>query len=114
MTDKTTYWMCTPADGTYALIEGAAERDRLMPLGWQVTSEPGPTDFVYMSHEGIELPGRIPMQAAANWQAMGWMFSGPPAPVDLTKDPQPSPLVAALPAPATSSKPAAADKTSKE
>lgn len=110
---KDTYWMCTPADGTYAQVEGAAERDRLIPLGWQVTGEPAPTDFVYMSHEGIELPGRFPVQAVANWRAMGWTPCGPPEPVDLTKDPQP-PAPAAPAAPIASSKPAAADKTSKE
>lgn len=86
--NKKTYWMRLPADGTFAQIEGAAERDRLTPLGWEEANDPADTDFVWMRRDDIENPARFAYGSAETWRAMGWEFSAPPDPIDVTKDPQ--------------------------
>lgn len=86
MTGKNTYWITT-ANGVYAQVAGAEERDRWTPRGWEQADEPGPTDFVYMRKEGLEQPAQFAYGAAETWQAMGWEFTAPPEPVDVTKDP---------------------------
>lgn len=87
MSGKTTYWITT-VNGVHAQVDGVEERDRWTPRGWTETGEPGPTDFVWMSKEGLAQPAQFAYGAAPTWQQMGWEFSGPPEPVDPTKDPQ--------------------------
>lgn len=87
MTDKTKYWLRNPADGTYAVADGAEERDRLIPLGHEVAEEPADPDFVWMRHAGIAEPARMPYGAREHNLARGWTFGAPPAPVDFTRDP---------------------------
>ncbi len=88
------YWMRN-AEGEYAQIDGAAERDRWIPLGWSAVDEPADDRQVWMRADGIEMPARYPYGAREFWQGRGWTFSAPPEPVDLTKDPalsdQPTP-----------------------
>jgi hypothetical protein len=88
MTEKTQYWLRNPADGTFAVADGAEERDRLIPLGSELADEPTDPDFVWMRHDDIADPARIPFGAREHFLARGWTFGAPPAPVDLTKDPQ--------------------------
>ncbi len=111
MTDKQKYWLTTP-DGAFACVEGKAERDRLVPLGWVDADEPTePHAFLWMSHDGIEQPAKFPVGSRANWEGMGWTPSGPNPPADPTRDPVPAEASAAP----EKTKPAAgADKTSKE
>lgn len=82
-----TYWITTTT-GVHAQVDGVDERDRWTPRGWTETSEPGPTDFVWMRKEGLDQPAQFAYGAAATWQQMGWEYSAPPEPVDVTKDPQ--------------------------
>lgn len=84
---KNTYWITT-VNGVHAQVDGVEERDRWTPRGWTETGEPGPTDFVWMRKEGLEQPAQFAYGAAETWQQMGWEFSSPPEPVDVTKDPQ--------------------------
>lgn len=105
----TSFWMTLPADGTYALVEGADLRDRLAPFGWQVTTEPGPDSFVWLRCEGIETPARLPYAALPYWRAKGWAPAAPDAPVDPTKDP-----VVGEPKSTASGKTATAEKNPKE
>lgn len=116
MTEKTKYWLRNPADGTYAVADGAEERDRLTPLGHDLADEPTDPDFVWMRHEGIADPARIPYGAREHFLARDWTFGAPPAPADLTKDPQlvdPAPVAVEPAAKSTATaKPATAtDKT---
>jgi hypothetical protein len=114
---KTTYWITT-TEGTHGRVTGVEERDRWTPLGYQVVDEPSPTDFVWMRKDGLDAPARFPYGAAPTWEAMGWEYSAPPEPVDVTKDSQlfdqpkaPAPAVST----STTSKPATgADKNTKE
>lgn len=88
MTDKTKYWLRNPADGTFAVAEGGEERDRLIPLGHELADEPSDdAAFVWMRHDGIERPARLPYGAREHNLAREWTFAAPPDPVDLTKDP---------------------------
>lgn len=109
MTEKTKYWLRNPSSETYALADGAEERDRLIPLGHELADEPTDPDFVWMRHEGIEQPARMPYGAREHNLARDWTFSGPPDPVDVTKDRllvDPAPAVAETAAqPKTTSEP---------
>jgi hypothetical protein len=87
MTELKKYWMRLPADGTVAQIDGAVERDRLVPLGWEEADEPAATDFVWMRKDGIEQPARFAYGAAEDWRRQGWEFSAPPEHIDPTRDP---------------------------
>jgi hypothetical protein len=77
MTDKNTYWI---SDGdTAALVTGADERDRLLPLGWTVADEEPTDGWVHIWHYGIEQPGRVPVSAVPElWAPMGWVTGPPP------------------------------------
>lgn len=78
MTARNTYWMV--AEGSdYALVTGAAERDRMARDGWVETGEPGDTEFVTMWRAGIPEPGRTTMDALrALWGPRGWVAGPPP------------------------------------
>jgi hypothetical protein len=114
---KQTYWITT-AEGTRGQVVGTEERDRWTPRGWDVVDEPAETDFVWMRKEGLDKPARFPYGAAETWRAMGWEFTAPPEPVDVTKDPQlfdQTTTAKTSSSTSTTSKPAAgADKNTKE
>jgi hypothetical protein len=81
MTEKNTYWL-RDAAGDYALITGADQRDRWIPLGWAEADEPSGNEFVWARCEGIQEPARFPAQALADvWSAKGWQAAEPPSPV---------------------------------
>ena len=61
MTEPKKYWL-VDGEGNHALVVGAEERDRLIPLGWTATDEPA-DGWVHIWREGIEQPGRVPMSA---------------------------------------------------
>ena len=87
MTDKKTYWMADPYGGK-ALMEGVEGRDAWIPRGWAEAGEPSGNDRVWMRHEVHEGRAQFPADSLEQWQALGWAPSDPPAPYDLTKDPQ--------------------------
>jgi hypothetical protein len=76
MTDKKTYWIHDGGD-TYALVTGAEERDRYVGAGWAETDEPT-SGFVSVWRDGIEKPGRTPIDALREvYEPAGWL-AGPP------------------------------------
>ena len=78
MTEKQEYWLVDP-EGDYALVKGAEERDRLRVDGWAEAEEPAGDGFVHVWHEGIEQPGRIPLEAyRETWSHRGWVPGPPP------------------------------------
>lgn len=87
---KNSYWIAS-AEGVYALVEGADERDTWTRVrGWREAPEPGPADQVHITHPEIgPSANTLPYEAlAGTWQAQGWKPGPPPAPADLTKDPR--------------------------
>lgn len=98
MTDKQTYWLADQT-GKKALVTGAAERDRWVPLGWVEADEPAAGEFVYARHDGIEQPAEFPASAFREvWEPRGWVAGPPPEPVSPFNGDQ-------LPAPASSPTP---------
>ena len=87
MTAKNTYWMADPY-GNKALVEGVEGRDAWIPRGWAEAGEPAGNDMVWMRHEAHGGRAQFPADALEQWRALGWVPSDPPAPYDLTKDPQ--------------------------
>lgn len=77
MTEAKKYWL-TDGEDTYALVSGAEERDRLIPLGWTVADEPA-DGWVHIWREGIEQPGRVPVATLPElWGPLGWVAGPPP------------------------------------
>ncbi len=112
MTEKKTYWVRN-ASGEYALLDGAAERDRLSAFGWNETDEPPADDaFVWMRHEGIEQPAKFPAKSVANWMANGWVPGAPPEHVDVTQEPSVAQVLGFPASAADSPAPAPAAKAS--
>jgi len=107
MTSKKTYWM---TDGqAVALVEGAEERDRLVPLGWTDSEKPGPGVQVWMQHAEHRGRAKFPFASVELWRPKGWSECSP----ELASDPfaaeVPADVVApvsepASPAPSTKSK----------
>jgi hypothetical protein len=97
MTDPKKYWLTDGEDG-YAVVAGAEERDRWVPLGWTETDEP--TDgWVPIWRDGIEQPGRVPLSAVRElWGPMGWVVGPPPGGVH-PATPEPPAAAAAEPKP---------------
>jgi hypothetical protein len=85
MTTLQTYWLVDET-GTKALVEGAAERDRFLPLGWAETAEPTGSEFVWARHEGVADPARFPAETLEAWAVKGWLPGPPPAPFDVFAD----------------------------
>lgn len=110
---KTKYWLSDGLGGK-ALVEGAEERDRWVPLGWAQADEPAESDKVWMRHEGIEQPAQFNASVVETWKALGWEPSPPPEPVDLLHDQHlVDPVVAdAAPTPKPAAAPAASSTTS--
>ncbi|WP_435233367.1 hypothetical protein [Micromonospora aurantiaca (nom. illeg.)] len=110
MTKKQSYWL-SDGFGAKALVEGAEQKDRWVPLGWSESDEPAGDDRVWLRHE--EHGGRALFPAAAMelWQQKGWQPSDPPEPVSPFNAPQPAADVSEAPVAAISS-PASAGKAS--
>lgn len=71
------YWIVDEV-GDHALVTGAAERDRLLLEHWRTAEEPA-DGFVHIWHEGIELPGRVPVSSLRElWSHRGWVAGPPP------------------------------------
>lgn len=85
---KQTYWLARDSE-PIAFVEGADVRDELIRVhGYtEVTAEPAADRQVYVSHEQSGGHAVLPYGVLAAWGALGWVPAGPPAPVDLTKDP---------------------------
>lgn len=97
MTDKQTYWLADQT-GKKALVTGAAERDRWVPLGWAEADEPTGTEFVYARMEGVEQPAEFPASAFKEiWEPRGWVAGPPPEPVSPFNGDQPAPVTAPEP-----------------
>jgi hypothetical protein len=102
MSEKQKYWLVDEA-GVYARVEGAAQRDRWVPMGHAEADEPIGASMVWAWHEGIETPARFPAEALAVWEAKGWEAGPPPEPLSPFNSDQPVTAVAPLtgaPAPA--------------
>lgn len=77
MTAKKDFWLVDET-GNKALVQGADDRDRLLPLGWSEATEPTGDEQVWMSHPEVENPARFPAGALAQWQVLGWQPGLPP------------------------------------
>lgn len=89
MAEKKTYWMAD-GYGAKALITGAADRDRWVPLGWDEADEPAPGDMVWMRHVDHGGRAKFPADVAELWWAKGWEPSDPPAPENPFNAPEPA------------------------
>lgn len=115
MTSKKSYWL-TDGYGTAAQVEGAEERDRWLPLGWQVIDDEdaltGAT-HVWLKHEGHGGRQRFPVESVELWQAKGWQPSDPPPPSDPFNAPAPADVAGPVIPPTESSEPAPSAKKEK-
>lgn len=116
MTEPKKYWIAS-AMNELALVDGADARDQWVKVhGWHEITEPRPTDQVYIWRDGVDSPGRIPLEALEGWEQLGWKAGPPPERINITKDPrlvdQPAAPVAAEPAKQT--KPASGGDKGKE
>lgn len=89
MAEKKTYWLAD-GYGAKALITGADERDRWVPLGWAETDEPVPGDMVWMRHVDHGGPARFPAEVVELWKAKGWEPAHPPEPTNPFNIPEPA------------------------
>ncbi|MFF0823063.1 hypothetical protein ACFYUR_22100 [Micromonospora haikouensis] len=85
MATKNTYWLAD-GYGSKALVEGADQRDRWLPLGWTVSGEPADGDMVWMRHAVHSGHAQFSAGVVDTWKALGWEPSPPPEPVDLLHD----------------------------
>jgi hypothetical protein len=110
---KTKYWM-TDGYGTAALVEGADERDRWLPLDWTVIDDPdglAGVTHVWLRHEEHGGRQRFPVGSVELWQVKGWQPSDPPAPENPFNAPSPVDVVAPGTAATESSEPAPSART---
>ena len=78
MTGPKTYWL-VDRTGNKALVEGAAERDRWVPLGWAEAEEPTGDELVWASFDGVEQPAQFPHDIFREvWEPKGWTAAAPP------------------------------------
>jgi hypothetical protein len=116
---KQTYWIVGGEADTHALITGAAERDDYLHTGdWTAADEPADNDWVYIWHEGAEVPGRYPASSLRDlWGPRGYVAGPPPggihplAPAERADVPE---QPADAPAETKPSKPAARGDANKE
>lgn len=89
MADPKNIWLID-AQGTYARV-AENKVDDWKPLGWDVADEPAYDSaevMVWLQHEITGGRQRFAAPVVPQWQALGWHPTAPPAPVDLTRDPQ--------------------------
>lgn len=110
---KTKYWM-TDGYGAKALIEGADQRDRWVPLGWSETGEPVAGERVWMRHPDIAVPALFAAEAVHLWQQKGWEPAAPPEPVSPFNADQPADVVEPVAVAAPTASPAPAGKASSD
>lgn len=92
MTALQKYWLVDET-GAKALVEGAEQRDRFLPLGWTETDEPTGTEFVWARCPGVADPARFPAETLEAWATRGWAPGAPPSPFDVLSpaaEPQPA------------------------
>lgn len=83
----TWHWIKDSA-GVHALVDDGQHEQWTRVRGWSDADEPGPTDRVYVTHDGAGTGGPLPFEALAEgFAALGWKPGPPPEPVDITKDP---------------------------
>ena len=87
MAEKKTYWL-TDGYGNKALVTGAEERDRWVPLGWSETTEPVDAEMVWMHNATTDGRAQFAAGVVETWRALGWEPSAPPEPVDVLHDEQ--------------------------
>lgn len=77
---KQTYWIVGGEHGTHALVTGAAERAAYLSSGdWSASDEPGDSDWVYIWHTDITVPGRVTVAALRDlWGPRSWVAGPPP------------------------------------
>lgn len=103
---KQSYWICGGDLDTFALVVGAAERDRWTATGDWVAAEEPTDGSVYIWLDGVEQPGRVPVSALRDlWAARQWVAGPPPGGEHPAAADQPS-ETAAAPAAASKSEPA--------
>jgi len=113
---KNQYWL-TRADEPFALVEGAAERDRWVQIhGYAESAEPTDDQQVHVVNDNTGGRGALPYGPLRDgiWGGLGWRPAAPPEPVDATKDPALVDQVVAVPATKTETAAPAATSTSKE
>ncbi len=106
---KQTFWLARDSEPV-AFVQDAEKADLLIRVhGYtEVTSEPADDRQVHVAHAATGGQATLPYGVLAAWGVLGWVPAGPPAPVDLTKDPV---LVDQEPVkPKTSAAPAATSK----
>ena len=106
---KQTFWLARDSEPV-AFVDDAAVRDELIRVhGYTEVTEPLADDRqVHVAHTATGGHAVLPHGVLAAWGVLGWVPAGPPAPVDLTKDPV---LVDQEPVkPKTSAAPAATSK----
>ncbi len=89
MAEPTHFWL-SDAEGNRAFVT-RDEVDTWKPRGWKTTDEPTYDTaevMVWLQHEVTNGKARFAASVVPQWQALGWHPTAPPAPVDLTKDPQ--------------------------
>jgi hypothetical protein len=88
---KQQYWLVGGEADTHALVTGAAERDNYLRSGdWKTADEPADGDWVYIWHESVTVPGRVPVTALRDlWSHRGWV-AGPPPGADNPVPPEPA------------------------
>lgn len=102
MTAKKQFWL-VDATGTYALADGADQRDLLLPGGWAEAEEPTGEAFVWCRHPEIAAPAKFPASSLAEWATRGWEPGAPPSAAD-NLPPEVAPLAESTP-PVTETKP---------
>lgn len=106
---KQTFWLARDTEPV-AFVDDAETADLLVRVhGYtEVTSEPAGDRQVYVAHTATGGHAVLPYGVLAAWGVLGWVPAGPPAPVDLTKDPvlvdQAEPVKPKTAAPAATSK----------
>lgn len=106
---KTKYWLADGYGGK-ALVEGADERDRWLPLGWSESSEPQPGERVWLRHEEHGGRALFPAESVELWRQKGWQPSDPPEPINPFNTERPADVAE----PAQTSSPAPAGKSSSD
>ena len=97
MSDNT-FWIKSPT-GELAVLDDAEQLAIWTRVhGWSETTEPGPTDLVYMDNpDTVAPPAPIAWGARGYWEGIGWRPSAPPQPVNPAVDPTLSASTAAAP-----------------
>jgi hypothetical protein len=87
MTTKT-FWLARDSEPV-AFVEDAETADLLIRVhGYtEVTTEPAADRQVHVANAATGGQAVLPYGVLAAWGVLGWVPAGPPAPVDLTKDP---------------------------